>query len=58
MSLRSVLYVSQVWGPGNSLIITPRCLILVLDVNEMPWSVGKWLDNVILNCLGHVPLRG
>src|SRR4029434_6351017 len=34
------------------LIITPRFLILVLDVNQIPSSVGRWLDNVILNCLG------
>src|SRR4029434_1257366 len=33
------------------LIITQKCVILVLDVNEMPSSVGRWLD-VILNCLG------
>ena len=29
------------------LIITQR----FLDVNEMPSSVGRWLDNVILNGL-------
>ena len=26
--------------------------MLVLGVNEMPLSVGRWLDSVILNCLG------
>ena len=24
----------------------------MLNVNEMPFSVGRWLDKVILNCLG------
>ena len=34
------------------LIITLRLLMLVIDVNETPSSVGRWLDSVILNCLG------
>ena len=34
------------------MIITPRFLILVLDVNKVPLSVGRCLDNVIDNCLG------
>ena len=34
------------------LIITTRFLMQVLDVNEMPSCVGRWLDSVILNCLG------
>ena len=29
---------------------------MLLDVNEMPSSVGSWLDNVILNCLGHTSM--
>src|SRR4029434_8355524 len=40
------------------LIVTPRFLILVLDVNEMPSSVCRWLDNVILNCLGPTRVNG
>ena len=32
------------------MIVTPRFLMLVLGVG-MPSSVGRWLDNVILNCL-------
>ena len=26
--------------------------MLVIDVNETPSSVGRWLDSVLLNCLG------
>ena len=33
------------------LIITSRFVMLVLDLNEMSSSVGRWLDSVILNCL-------
>ena len=44
MSLRSVLCES------SKLKITPRFLMLVLDVNEMPLSVGILLDSVVLNC--------
>ena len=34
------------------LITTPRFLIIVLDVNGMLLSMGRRLDNVILNYLG------
>ena len=33
-------------------MVTPRFLMLVLGVNEMPSSVGRWLDGLILNWLG------
>ena len=30
-----------------------RSLMLVLDVSEVPSSVGGWQDSVNLKCLGH-----
>ena len=39
-------------GRRSWLIITLRLLVLVLDVNEVPLSAGRRLDNVIVNCLG------
>ena len=49
MYLRSVVICEL--NRRSWLIITPRILILVLDVDEMPLSVGRWLESVILNCL-------
>ena len=40
------------WNERSQSIVTPRSLTLVLDVSEMPSSVSRQLDSVILKCLG------